>query len=73
MKDPLVDGMVDERKGRLEKFLRLGFVLGVDGGAKFADLMPQLRSVSAVDGFTLAGLLDALERRSMAGHRISFG
>ena len=72
MQDALVDGMVNQRQGGREQGLGRDFVLGFKSDSKFSDLVPELGAVRAIQVFTLARLLDALQCGFMACHRFSF-
>ena len=60
VQDALVDGVIDERQGGLQKRFRRSLILGFERGAVFPDLMPQLGQVRPVQFGTLLSLLDAL-------------
>ena len=59
MQDTLVDGVIDERHGRLQKGLCRGFILGFERSAELPDLVPQLGLVRPVQLGTGSRLLDA--------------
>ncbi len=58
--DTLVDGFIDQRDRRVQKFRAPVLVVGCDRGAKLLDRSAQLAAVTAVDLVTFGVLTDAL-------------
>ena len=58
--DPLVDHLVDERDGRVEKLSAAGLVAAAKGGAKLFDLRAQFAAACAVDRVAFFILADSL-------------
>ncbi len=67
---PLIDSLVDDRNGRVQKLGALRTVTRRNGGTKLFDLGAELSAAAAVDLVTFCCLSDTLECRFMISHLI---